>query len=433
MYCCLVSDTDLHQILIGSTRYKTRTGESVPMRILHLCDSLNPAGLGGYESYLHYLSQGLVRNGHQSVIVTQAPKRDAPRIIRGEKYNIHHLTGNFLEARKWEFFSHPEKDRDSVVGLLFKDDDLEENVEQLVTQLSQLLRELQPDVIHAHSIYVVFNRVLKRIKDTDLFPDLPVVTTVHGLPKPLTLPNGFKTTDFDQLVSHCPYDLILGVSNTVVEEVKSYLKPTNRESIVRCMYNGVDLEAFRPLPDIEKKWDLAFMGRLEHMKSVDVFPEMLSILKETHPHIKMVITGEGAYKERILREFEERDVQKMVDYLGVVDITRVPEIINRTRVFLYPSRREPFGLSVIEAMACGVPVVTANVFGPSEIITNGKDGIAITPGDSRELVDAIIPLLDNPPLCEKIGKNGRKTVENRFSLKAHLQKMIEIYNELVEN
>ncbi|MHA1908883.1 MAG: glycosyltransferase family 4 protein [Candidatus Thorarchaeota archaeon] len=403
------------------------------MRILHLCDSLNPAGLGGYESYLHYLSYGLVNNDHQSVIVTQAPESDAPRIIRGENYNIHHLTGNLLEARKWEFFSHPEKDRESVVDLLFKDDDLEENVEQLVIQLSKLLRELQPDVVHAHSIYVVFNRVLKQLKDTSLFRNLPVVTTVHGLPKPLTLPNGFKTTDFDQLVSHCPYDMILGVSNTVVEEIKSYLKPTNRESIVRCMYNGVDLETFHPLPEIEKNWDLAFMGRLEHMKSVDVFPEMLLLLKETHPNIKMVITGEGAYKERILRDFEEKGVQNMVEYLGVINISRVPEIINRSRIFLYPSRREPFGLSVIEAMACGVPVVTANVYGPSEIITNGKDGIAVTPGDAKILAEAIVPLLDSPSLRDEIGKNGRKTVENRFSLNSHLQKMIEIYNELVEH
>jgi glycosyltransferase involved in cell wall biosynthesis len=292
---------------------------------------------------------------------------------------------------------------------------------------------LQPDVIHAHSIYVVFNRVLEQIRELGHFQAIPIVTTVHGLPKPLTLPNGFKTTDFDQLASHCPFDMVLGVSNTVVKEIKTYLRPIDRDSIVRLMYNGVDLTTFHPFPEVEKKWDLAFMGRLEYMKSVDVFPEMLSILKDTHPNLKMVITGEGAYKQRILKEFEERNVQDMVEYLGVIETSRVPEIINKSRIFLYPSRREPFGLSVIEAMACEVPVVTADVYGPSEIITHGENGIAVKPGDVKELVDALIPLLDNPSLRDRIGKNGRKIVENRFDLRVHLSKMIEIYNELVKD
>lgn len=402
------------------------------MRILHLCDSLNPAGLGGYESYIHYLSQWLIKNGHQSMIVTQSPTRKAPEIIQDADYNIYHLPGNLLEARKWEFFSLPEDERESSVNILFKDNDLEENVEHLVAQLSDLLDKLRPDVIHAHSIYVVFNRVLMKIREANRFQDLPIVTTIHGLPKSLILPDGTETTDFDQLVTHCPFDMVLGVSNSVVDELKSYLKSIKRESIVRLMYNGVDLQVFRPILDSEKTWDLAFMGRLEYMKSVDVFPEMLSLVKETHPEVKMVITGEGALKDLILNEFRERDVQDMVEYLGVVDSKKVPEIINSSKIFLYPSRREPFGLSIIEAMACGVPVVTANLYGPREIVTNKEDGLTVTPGNSKELADAIILLLENPVLRDKIGKSGRRTVEKRFALDVHMAKMMEIYTEMIE-
>ncbi|MFW9955079.1 MAG: glycosyltransferase family 4 protein, partial [Candidatus Thorarchaeota archaeon] len=385
------------------------------MRILHLCDSLNPAGLGGYESYLHYVSHAFASEGHKSVIVSQSPSRDAPKLVHTDHYDIVYLKGNLLEARKWEFLSLPEDQRESMVGSYFKTNDLEDNIKELSRELITLVDEIRPDVIHAHSIYVVFNRVLMAIKDEHL-DGIPIVVSIHGLPKPLILPDGTRTTDYEQLVSYCPFDVILGVSETVVDSLRECLSTIGKEAIVRRLYNGVDTGVFTPRPEVEKKWDIGFLGRLEPMKAVDLFPEMLAVLKKRHPKLKMVITGEGSLKTRILREFEENDVRDLVDYLGVVDQTRVPEILNSIRVFLYPSRREPFGLSVIEAMACAVPVITANVYGPSEIVTNGHDGLTVTPGSVDELVDAIERLLLNPDLLSEIGRNARRTVESNFSL-----------------
>ncbi|MFW9799627.1 MAG: glycosyltransferase, partial [Candidatus Thorarchaeota archaeon] len=129
------------------------------MRILHLCDSLNPAGLGGYESILHYLSAELVTAGHESLVVTQSPARDSPETVVRPHYKLFHLPGNLLEARKWEFYALPEDERHEAVERLFTPEDLDEAVSVLVEQLGRLLRSVQPDVIHAHSTYVVFNRV----------------------------------------------------------------------------------------------------------------------------------------------------------------------------------------------------------------------------------------------------------------------------------
>ncbi|MHA2323360.1 MAG: hypothetical protein ACXACG_17155 [Candidatus Thorarchaeota archaeon] len=64
------------------------------MKILHLCDSLNPAGLGGYESIIHYLSKAMVSEGHESFVVTQPPYRNSPESIQKQNYIIYHLTGN---------------------------------------------------------------------------------------------------------------------------------------------------------------------------------------------------------------------------------------------------------------------------------------------------------------------------------------------------
>jgi len=197
------------------------------------------------------------------------------------------------------------------------------------------------------------------------------------------------------------------------------------------LYLGIDLSVFKPLSDVEKKWDIAFLGRLERMKSVDLFPEMLTLLKKDYPQLKMVMTGEGSVKDKLLNDFESAGVSHMVDYLGVIETTAVTKLINQSRIFIYPSREEPFGLSILEAMACEVPVVTTNVYGPSEIITQGVDGLTVNPDDVNALAKMIGSLLDDKQLRISMGEEGRTTVEKRFDINQHLENLVGIYQDLL--
>ncbi len=400
------------------------------MRILHLCDSLNPAGLGGYESYLHYLSREMVARGHDSYIATQASSRDTPARETMEAYEIINLPGNYLEARKWEFLELPESERSKQVDRMFNDNDLDENVEVLRTQLMDIVNDLHPDIIHAHSTYIVFNRVLNSLVQDGFLGRTSIVATIHGLSKPLIIPGNIETTDYEQLERYCPFDRILAVSDTVANALKDLLKQCGKDACVQRLYLGINLDVFQPDITATKRWDIAFLGRLEHMKGVDIFPEMLESLRMKRPSIKMVMTGEGSLKEQLLEEFKERGVEDVVEYLGVVDARQVPRIINESRIFLYPSRREPFGLSVLEAMACEVPVITANVYGPSEVVTHEIDGYAVTPGDPKILVDSIDRLLTDDELYERIRQNSRATVAKRFDIKFHVPKLLEIYHDV---
>jgi glycosyltransferase involved in cell wall biosynthesis len=399
------------------------------MKILHLCDSLNPAGLGGYESIIHYLSKAMAAEGHESYAVTQSPYRNSPESIQKQNYTIFHLPGNLLEARKWEFFALSENEREDAAEKLFKSSDIIENVDILTNQLINLINEVQPDVIHAHSIYVVFNKVITKLRKLNKLK-IPVVVTVHGLPKPLILPDGRETTDYNELVSDFGFNLVLAVSENVTDALKGHLDP-GLHDIVRTIYSGIDLSVFKPIPDLEKKWDLSFMGRLEAMKSVDLFPEMLSILKSEYPDLKMMMTGEGSLKEWLFNEFEEKNVSSMVDYRGVVETDDVPILINRSRVFLYPSRKEPFGLSIVEAMACGVPVITTDVFGPREIVTHNYDGITVPPDDVEALAGAVETLMKDSELRNRIGQNALKSVKERYDIKQHAKQLVAIYNEMI--
>lgn len=399
------------------------------MKILHLCDSLNPAGLGGYESIIHYLSKAMVLEGHESFAVTQSPYRNSPESIRKQNYTIFHLKGNLLEARKWEYFALPEEEREAAAEVLFKSSDISENVDILTDQLVNLINDLQPDIIHAHSIYVVFNRVIAKLRSLDKLK-IPVVVSVHGLPKPLVLPDGKETTDYKELVSDFAFDLVISVSENVADALKKHINSEFHEQ-VRTLYSGIDLTVFRPMPDLEKEWDLAFMGRLESMKSVDLFPDMLALLKPKFPDLKMMMTGEGSLKDWLFRRFEEKGVSSMVDYKGVVETDDVPVLINKSRVFLYPSRREPFGLSIVEAMACGVPVVTTDVFGPKEIIKHNYDGVAVQPDDVEALATAVETVLTDAELRTRIRQNALKSVKEKYDINQHAKQLVMIYEELI--
>jgi glycosyltransferase involved in cell wall biosynthesis len=399
------------------------------MKILHLCDSLNPAGLGGYESIIHYLSKAMVSEGAESFVATQSPHRDSPESIQREHYTIHHLTGNLLEARKWEFFALPEEKRAEAVEEMFKPSDITENVDILADQLARLIDELQPDIIHAHSIYVVFNRVIAQMHESSKLK-IPIVVTVHGLPKPLILPDGKETTDYIEFVSFFNFDLVIAVSENVAEALRKHLD-FEFHNRIQTIYSGIDLSVFKPILHLEKQWDLAFMGRLETMKSVDLFPKMLSILKPKFPDLKMMMTGEGSLKDRLFKEFEEQGVASMIDYRGVVDTDDVPVLINKSKIFLYPSRREPFGLSIVEAMACGVPVVTTDVFGPREIVKHNYDGFAVPPDDAEALAAAVETLLTDIELRTRISQNAHKSVQERYDIKQHAKQLIVIYDEMI--
>jgi glycosyltransferase involved in cell wall biosynthesis len=349
-----------------------------------------------------------------------------------DSYEIYNIPGNYLEARKWQFLSLPANEREEQVKRMFSTNDLDQNVLKLKSQLLEIVNRLTPDVIHAHSTYIVFNRVLHAlVKDGEL-RGVALVATIHGLPKPIILPGGIKTTDYEQLAAYCPFDRILAVSDTVARSLHDLLAGQREDTRVQRLYIGINLDVFRPDSSKNKRWDVAFMGRLEPMKGVDVFPEMLEILRKKHPRLKMVMTGDGSLRETLLAELKAREVDTMVDYLGVVDARRVPEVINMSRVILYPSRQEPFGLSVLEGMACGVPVITANIYGPSEIVSHGIDGYTIPPGNPQVLADAVDTLLTDNELYRRISQNSRISVESKYDIQLHIPSLMEIYLELIK-
>jgi glycosyltransferase involved in cell wall biosynthesis len=105
----------------------------------------------------------------------------------------------------------------------------------------------------------------------------------------------------------------------------------------------------------------------------------------------------------------------------------VPELMRALDMLLLPSREEPFGRTLIEAMALGVPVLATDVGGPSEIIENGREGYLLSPTEPEAWARAVRTIAESPELRREMGLAGRRRVEQAFTVERHVAAMLSVY------
>jgi glycosyltransferase involved in cell wall biosynthesis len=110
----------------------------------------------------------------------------------------------------------------------------------------------------------------------------------------------------------------------------------------------------------------------------------------------------------------------------------IPEILRATDIFVLPSLREAFGLSIVEAMASGVPVVATDTGGARDIIENSKSGLLVPPGDSESLKNALKTLIDNPAQRQDMAKNALGRVKSHFTAERMARETAELYQDLLK-
>lgn len=193
---------------------------------------------------------------------------------------------------------------------------------------------------------------------------------------------------------------------------------------------GTDPTRFRPDPAAvsafrqrrglpEGRW-LVTVARLVPHKGIDTGLEVLARLADEHPDLRYAVIGHGTYRDALVALASELGVADRVHILGDVGDDELPGAFAMADVYLGLSRQvgldaEGFGISLLEAGACGVPVVAGASGGIADAVAGGETGILVTPGDPEPAADAVRHLLADPALARRLGDAGRARVEQRFT------------------
>lgn len=151
------------------------------------------------------------------------------------------------------------------------------------------------------------------------------------------------------------------------------------------------------------------VGRLVKWKGFEMLIDVFRDLSAKHPELKLMIIGRGPEKERIISLISGSAARQKIFLMDRVPHAKLAEYLVASDVFVLNSSYEGFSHQIVEAMACGVPVIAANAGGNPEIIEDGVNGILINYGDKPALGKAVESLMRDPGLSRKISENGRKT------------------------
>ncbi len=221
---------------------------------------------------------------------------------------------------------------------------------------------------------------------------------------------------------------------------------------IRWVHNPVDLGRFDPelltRSDARARLDivgdapvLAIVGQISPWKAQADAIRILAGLRAHHPDARLLIAGEPRFVGRATRYDNTaywRELHALVVELGLGDAVRflghrddVATVMRAADLVLVPSWEEPFGRSVIEAMAMETPVAATAVGGPPEIITDGEDGLLLPPRDPAAWIAAIGRLLGDPDELREMGRRSRRRVESSFRVEQHVAAMLGVYREVM--
>jgi len=206
---------------------------------------------------------------------------------------------------------------------------------------------------------------------------------------------------------------VICISNCVKEAYSSLDYLSNKDIsvlYVGILYDGLTLPKLKKVSNLNPV--ISLIGRLEPWKGQDVFIKAAAILLRKNPKISFLIVGSplferGDYENKCKELVKSLDIEKNVSFLGFRK--DVSEIISSSDLVIHSSiKPEPFGRVIVEAMACGTPVIATNIGGPKEIITNNKNGVLIEPNNPKLLAETILNLLKDKKKMKELGKNAIK-------------------------
>lgn len=384
------------------------------MRILMLTSSYEPL-TGGAETYLRLLCEGLDRLGHEIVIATDGswlPDLPAVRTEPGGRVVRLRAFADRVDARdkvRWRQMQY------SVL------DDLG----------GQLAGE-SFDVVHANS-----HETLLLATMVALDSDAALVCSLHEQNPDLEqFGRGRCRLSYQVL----PVDIYFAASQFYAARATRFGVPDER---LRLVYHGVEdtpaavseREALRAELGLNDEHRLIVLpGRVYTRKAQLDLAAAIPMIAARHPEVRVLLAGRVSdfeYERRMWELLRQLGVAELVTLRENFGASDMPRVYAAADLVVQPSLEEGLGLATIEAMSAGKPVVGTAVVGINEVITDEHDGLLVPAREPERLADALLRLLNDPALAERLAKQGRNTALERFSQDQMVSATLAGYHEAI--
>ncbi|MDJ0733713.1 MAG: glycosyltransferase family 4 protein [Nostocaceae cyanobacterium] len=301
---------------------------------------------------------------------------------------------------------------------------------QYLGELRHTLRELQPDLIHSNGIK---SHILTALTTNRHIPLIWHVHDFYGA-RPLM-------ARVLRWLSNRP-KLAIAISQAVAADLQSTIPQLSTEVI----YNAIDVNYFSPLEGnytfstSTNPLQVGLVATFARWKGHDIFLEAAASLNRNYPdlNVRFCIVGGAIYKTRG-SQFSEQELRDKAALLGIADKVdflgfqqNIVAVYRSLDIVVHASTQpEPFGLAIVEAMACGKPVIISQAGGAAELFTHNYDAIGVPSGEPIALASAILDLLNNPQKRQLLSKNARRTVEERFSHQRLGKQLLAVYKSVL--
>ncbi|MFY4775147.1 glycosyltransferase [Metabacillus sp. RGM 3146] len=293
-----------------------------------------------------------------------------------------------------------------------------------VGDLKKVLQEYKPDLLHSH--YVSSYGVVGAMANFH-----PYIISVWGMDI-YDFPKEGKINTAMVKYALKKADVICSTSYVMKDETAKY---TNKPIEVTPF--GVDMEKFKPAPN--KTDDKLRFGIVKTMAEkygirflLKGYAELRDMVRpEQFEATHLDIVGPGPLLDEYKKLAKELGIDHQTTFHGRVPHEQVPSLINSFDVFFVPSTldSESFGVAAVEAQACEVPVVVANVGGLPEVVKDGETGFIVPTKNSRVLAEKMKQFIENPEIGKEMGKKGRKHVLSLYDWEDNAKLMAEIYEK----
>lgn len=192
--------------------------------------------------------------------------------------------------------------------------------------------------------------------------------------------------------------------------------------------HGIDPSIFRASDAFDEPRDptILFLGGTERRKGIYTLLDAFALVRRAVPECRLVVGGAGGRLAAVRAYVADRPEAASVDFLGPVERRDVPALFRRATVFCAPSNGEPFGMSLLEAMASGKPVVVTDAGGPAHIVERGG-GEKVPVGDAPALAAALVRVLESPARRREMGSFNRRLVERDYAWDRVIDRFEETY------